>query len=77
MVAATSPTLFYVTGMNGSNVLCAIVTNGNKFHILSDNNVLQHGWSSLVIASLNGHLDIVMALIGAGANVNQTNKVVE
>lgn len=47
----------------------------HAFHIPSDNIVLQHGWSPLVIASLNGHLDVVMAIIGAGANVHQTNKV--
>ena len=28
-----------------------------------------------MIASKNGHLDVVMALIGAGAEVSQTNKV--
>ena len=37
--------------------------------------VLQDGWTPLYIASNRGHLDIVKALIEAGANVNQTNKV--
>ena len=37
--------------------------------------VLQDGWSSLHIASFNGHLDIVRALIEAGASISQTNKV--
>ena len=30
-----------------------------------------------MIASENGHLDIVVTLIGAGADVNYTNKVVK
>ena len=37
--------------------------------------VLQNGWSPLYRASLNGHLDIVRALIEAGANISQANKV--
>ena len=37
---------------------------------------LQDGWSSLMIASEKGHLDIVKTLIGAGAEVSLTNKVV-
>ena len=37
--------------------------------------LLQDGWSSLMIASEKGHLDVVMALIGAGAEVSLTNKV--
>ena len=37
--------------------------------------VLQNGWSSLHIASLKGHLDIVRALIEAGVNISQANKV--
>ena len=36
---------------------------------------LQNGWSPLTISSLNGHLDVVKALIKAGANINQANKV--
>ena len=43
----------------------------------SINFVLQDGWSPLMIASENGHLDIVVTLIGAGADVNYTNKVVK
>ena len=31
--------------------------------------------STLLIASLNGHLDMVMKLIDAGADINQANKV--
>ena len=38
--------------------------------------VLQDGWSPLMVASRNGHFDVVMALIGAGAEANHTNKVV-
>ena len=37
--------------------------------------VLQYGWSPLHVASFNGHLDIVRALIEAGANIRQANKV--
>ena len=37
--------------------------------------VFQTSWSPLLIASCNGHLDIVKTLIEAGANVNQANKV--
>ena len=37
--------------------------------------VLQNGWSPLHIASFNGHLDIVRALIEAGANISQVDKV--
>ena len=38
--------------------------------------VLQDGWTPLVLASQNGHLEIVKSLIEAGANVNHTTKVV-
>ena len=37
--------------------------------------VLQDGWSPLHVASFNGHLDIVRALIEAGASISQANKV--
>ena len=37
--------------------------------------VLQDGWSPLMKASEKGHLDVVVTLIGAGADVNLTNKV--
>ena len=37
--------------------------------------VLQDGWSSFIIASCNGHLEVVKTLIEAGANINQANKV--
>ena len=37
--------------------------------------VLQYGWSSLHVASFNGHLDIVRALVEAGANISQVDKV--
>ena len=37
---------------------------------------LQGGWSSLMIASEKGHLDIMKTLIGAGAEVSLTNEVV-
>ena len=39
--------------------------------------VLQDGWTPLVIASHNGHLEVVKSLIEAGANVNHTTKVVK
>ena len=39
--------------------------------------VLQDGWTPLVIASQEGHLEIVKSLIEAGANVNHTAKVVK
>ena len=37
--------------------------------------VLQDGRSPLLIASSEGHLDIVKTFIEAGANVNEVNKV--
>ena len=37
--------------------------------------VLQGGATPLVVASHNGHLEIVKSLIEAGANVNHTIKV--
>ena len=37
--------------------------------------VLQDGRSPLLISSLKGHLDVVKALIEAGAKINQANKV--
>lgn len=37
--------------------------------------ILQDGRSPLMIASKKGHLDVVKTLIEAGANVNQTYKV--
>lgn len=36
---------------------------------------LQDGWSPLMIATDQGHLDVVNTLICAGADLNQTNKV--
>ena len=39
--------------------------------------VLQDGVTPLVIASHNGHLEIVKSLIEAGTNVNHTTKVVK
>ena len=39
--------------------------------------VLQDGWTPLLSASHNGHLEIVKSLIEAGANVNHTAKVVK
>ena len=39
--------------------------------------VLQDGWTPLVYASQNGHLEVVKSLIEAGANVNHTTKVVK
>ena len=39
--------------------------------------VLQDGWTPLVRASQNGHLEVVKSLIEAGANVNHTTKVVK
>ena len=38
--------------------------------------VLQDGWTPLVFASQNGHLEIVKSLIEAGSNVNLITKVV-
>ena len=35
--------------------------------------VMQDGSSPLMNASVNGHFDVVMALIGAGAEVSLTN----
>ena len=37
--------------------------------------VLQDGWSPLITSSINGHPDVVKALIKAGANINQADKV--
>ena len=37
--------------------------------------VFQDGWSPLWTACFNGHLDVAMTLIEAGANVNQADKV--
>ena len=38
--------------------------------------VLQNGWTPLVIASQNGHLEIVKSLVEAGVTVNHIAKVV-
>ena len=38
--------------------------------------VLQDGWTPLVFASQEGHLEIVKSLIEAGTNVNHIAKVV-
>ena len=35
----------------------------------------QHGWSSLMFASHNGHLEVMIMLLSAGANVDLQNKV--
>ena len=35
---------------------------------------LQNVWSPLKTSSFNGHLDVVKALIKAGANINQADK---
>ena len=37
--------------------------------------VLQDGWSPLMTASDEGHLDVEKTLIEAGANVNDTDEV--
>ena len=37
--------------------------------------VLQDGASSLGAASTNGHLDVVIILMEAGANINQADTV--
>ena len=37
--------------------------------------VLQNGRSPLYTSSCNGHLDVVKALIKAGADINQADKV--
>ena len=37
--------------------------------------LLQKGWSSLLIASSNGHPEVVKTLIEARADVNRANKV--
>ena len=37
--------------------------------------VLQDGWSPLMVAGLNGHLVVAKALIKAGADVDQSDKV--
>ena len=39
--------------------------------------VLQDDASPLIVASQNGHLEIVKSLIEAGANVNHTAKVMK
>ena len=39
--------------------------------------VLQNGWTPLVSASHDGHLEIVKSLIEAGTDVNHTTKVVK
>ena len=39
--------------------------------------LLQDGWTPLGVASYNGHLQIVMSLIEAGANVNHNTKVLK
>ena len=39
--------------------------------------VLQDAASPLIVASQNGHLEIVKSLIEAGANVNHTAKVMK
>lgn len=38
--------------------------------------VLQDGWSPLMMASDQGHLEVVKMLINAGAYVNHANEVV-
>ena len=37
--------------------------------------VLQNGWTALMTASDEGHLDVVKTLIEAGAEVNDTDEV--
>ena len=37
--------------------------------------VLQDDWSPLMVASEEGHVEVVKSLIQAGANINHTNKV--
>ena len=37
--------------------------------------LLQDSWSSLLVASAKGYLEVVDSLIEAGANVNQSSKV--
>ena len=38
---------------------------------------LQNGWTPLIIASENGHLEVVKSLTEAGANVNHARKVMK
>ena len=52
------------------------IISGRKFELWCTC-VLQVGESALWTASGSGHLDIVMMLVAAGANVNQCNKVCE
>ena len=39
------------------------------------NFVLQNGWSPLMVASDQRHVEVVTMLINAGADVDQTNEV--
>ena len=39
------------------------------------NFVLQNGWSPLMVASDQRHVEVVTMLMNAGADVDQTNKV--
>ena len=52
---------------------CAYLTSTSPLIIITL--VFQDGRSPLPIASYNGHLDIVRAFIGGGANISPADKV--
>ena len=55
---------------------CTCFMEQNHFSQVIIAFLLQDGWSSLMIASEKGHYDVITALIGAGAEISLTDKVV-
>ena len=55
--------------------ICAILRISLCVTSITIHIIIQIGSTPLIIASLNGHTDVVHALIDGGADVNQSSKV--